>query len=529
MCGTASSPPFQTDVGVGQGSSLSPILSAIYFAPVIRIWEKRINSLSIPIPASALSFVDDGLLISQEKNSEKTNATLYAGFNILSPILRDFGLVVEHAKSEVFHFTRATKQSDPPPLDLSPLGGPILRPKDTWRYLGFFFDKKLTFRYHTHYYNRAMSTVKSMRMLGNSNRGLSPSQKRLLYRTCILPIATYSFQLWYFKGAPVHYSLKDLRKMQRRAALWITGAFRTSPTWGIEAIAGLIPIHLHLNKLGGRHNLRTASLPRQHAIRTLLDPQHSKSASPHRMATSQLTPKQNIRLKSPIVDINYRLNETLPAFDNLNGELRPGQRLVDLFPDRFSFITVKRSDPIARVAHLRKLDEVYCMSQNEENTALVIADAGGKNNIATSVAHVHRGHSITKRTLHQAMNVLPTEAELFSIRCGINQAISTPGVNRVIIITDAIHAAEKIFDTSCHPLQLHTIAISRELKCFFQENPANHIEFWDCPSKDKWPPHHAPSTPAKCLGILAERTSAIHILGHGKCISRLLTIRGSNF
>jgi len=37
--------------------------------------------------------------------------------------------------------------------------------------------------------------------------------------------------------------------MQHRAALWITGAFRTSPTEGIEAIAGLMPINLHLKKL----------------------------------------------------------------------------------------------------------------------------------------------------------------------------------------------------------------------------------------------------------------------------------------
>jgi len=34
--------------------------------------------------------------------------------------------------------------------------------------------------------------------------------------------------------------------MQRKAAIWILGAFCTSPTAGIKAIAGLIPIYLHL-------------------------------------------------------------------------------------------------------------------------------------------------------------------------------------------------------------------------------------------------------------------------------------------
>jgi len=37
--------------------------------------------------------------------------------------------------------------------------------------------------------------------------------------------------------------------MQQRAVIWITGAFCTLSTAGIEAISGLIPIHLHLKKL----------------------------------------------------------------------------------------------------------------------------------------------------------------------------------------------------------------------------------------------------------------------------------------
>jgi len=56
-------------------------------------------------------------------------------------------------------------------------------------------------------------------MLGNSTRGLYPVYKHLLYRTCVLSIILYRFQPWYFKGAPAYYSLKKLKKMQRKAAL----------------------------------------------------------------------------------------------------------------------------------------------------------------------------------------------------------------------------------------------------------------------------------------------------------------------
>jgi len=107
-----------------------------------------------------------------------------------------------------------------PSLDLSPLGGPILYPKESWRYLGFIFDRKLSFWHHINFYsNKAISMVKCMKILENSVRGLNPHQKQLLYRSCILPMALYSFQLWYYNKAPLSYLLKMLGKIQRKVAI----------------------------------------------------------------------------------------------------------------------------------------------------------------------------------------------------------------------------------------------------------------------------------------------------------------------
>jgi len=79
-----------------------------------------------------------------------------------------------------------------------------------------------------------------MKMLGNSSRGLISNQKKCLYRCYTLLIVLYGFQLWYYNKTSLSCSLKELRKIQRRAALWISGAFHISPTLGIEAIASLI-------------------------------------------------------------------------------------------------------------------------------------------------------------------------------------------------------------------------------------------------------------------------------------------------
>jgi len=78
-----------------------------------------------------LSFVNDGLFVSQEKNYEKSNTNLFCSYSIISSLFNQFGLVIEHDKSEVLHFSRLTKNDNPLLLDLSLIGDAILRPKDT--------------------------------------------------------------------------------------------------------------------------------------------------------------------------------------------------------------------------------------------------------------------------------------------------------------------------------------------------------------------------------------------------------------
>jgi len=60
-----SSPFFGVNIGVGQGSALLSILSALYLSPVFHILKKRLKNIKIPI--SIISFVDNGLFISQNK------------------------------------------------------------------------------------------------------------------------------------------------------------------------------------------------------------------------------------------------------------------------------------------------------------------------------------------------------------------------------------------------------------------------------------------------------------------------------
>ena len=121
---------FKADVGVGQRSTLSSILSSLYVTSIFHIFEKRSKNLLPSISVSILSFVDNELFISQKKSYEKFNMNLFYSYSIISSWFKHFGLVIEHDKSEVFHFSRLTKNNNPPLLDLQPLGGSLLYIKD---------------------------------------------------------------------------------------------------------------------------------------------------------------------------------------------------------------------------------------------------------------------------------------------------------------------------------------------------------------------------------------------------------------
>jgi len=206
------SPFFNVDFGVGQGSALFPILLALYLSPLFHIFEKQAKNLKIPI--SFLSFVDNSLFISQEKSFEKTNSVLFCSYNIVSSLFNQFSLIIEHRKTKVFHFSRLHEVFNLPSLDLSCLGGSFPYPKDTWHYLGFIFDRKLSFHQYVKFYtNKALSTVKYMKMLGNSTHGLLLYQKQLLYKKCVLSIALYRFFLWHYNNTPLSYLLNELNKM----------------------------------------------------------------------------------------------------------------------------------------------------------------------------------------------------------------------------------------------------------------------------------------------------------------------------
>ena len=215
----------------------------------------------------------------------------------------------------------------------------------------------------------------------------------------------------------------------------------------------------------------------------LLETRKPSAQEPYWLSLNNLTSIQYSIIKSLLVDMDNKFNKVFPSFFLLNPEFLPRNRLIDIFSNCFSFHLVDRDNDQNIKSHIRKLDNITIQASLDPYSAVIVSDASIKNQVTTSISHIHSHNNPVIKTKHHAIRVMSSEAELFAIRCCINQATYLPNVNQIIIITDSIHTTKKIFDSSEHPYQLQSMIISQDLREFFKKSNNHLIEFWDFPSQ----------------------------------------------
>jgi len=97
------------------------------------------------------------------------------------------------------------------------------------------------------------------------------------------------------------------------------------------------------------------------------------------------------------------------------------------------------------------LDNTIINTSNNPYSLVIIADASIRNNVTTSILHIHLHNRLVIKTVYHVINVTTIEAKLFAIRYGINQAISILNTNYIVVITNFLHTTMKIFDFSLYP------------------------------------------------------------------------------
>ena len=231
------------------------------------------------------------------------------------------------------------------------------------------------------------------------------------------------------------------------------------------------------------------SIPLNHIIWTLIDSSFGSPQNQHSSSLCNFTKHQRKNIKGHLVDINNRSHRLFPAFSPTHPELFPGSQIIDIFSDRFSFnLCIKEKN---NKLCIHQLDSMVIKASFSQSIAIITLDTSIKNDIAISISHMYISNQLLIKTLYHTVFVTSTEAELFAIKCGINQATSNNNVSKIVVITDSIHAVKRIFDPSFHPLQIQSVAILGDLRHFFSKDLNNSIEFWDYPSCLDWHLHKA--------------------------------------
>ena len=138
------------------------------------------------------------------------------------------------------------------------------------------------------------------------------------------------------------------------------------------------------------------------------------------------------------MNIDNMFNKILPSFSLFNCEFSPENRLIDIFPNCFSFHSLNRKSEDNIKSYLHDLENISLQSSSNPHIVIVILDTSIKNHITTSIAHVYIHNSPIIKTIHYAANVMSTEAKIFAIRCGINQAIHLSNIKQIIVIINSI-------------------------------------------------------------------------------------------
>jgi len=181
-----------------------------------------------------------------------------------------------------------------------------------------------------------------------------------------------------------------------------------------------MPIHLHFQKLIGRFHLRAHFLPVNHIIKSILKARLSDNVKPHLFSLDKHIPRQYVIIKSPIVDMDNEFNKIVLFFSLFNYEFSPGNKLIDVFSNQFSFYLVNKKSNNNVKSYLTKLNNLILQVLSNSQSVIVVTDTSIKNQVATSISHIHSHDRLIIKILHHAVNVMTTEAKLFAIRYDIN-------------------------------------------------------------------------------------------------------------
>jgi hypothetical protein len=173
--------------GIPHGSPASPILFLLNLHPLF----DTLNTIHPNIWSP--SYIDDVALVAQRKTREGNAVALEVAARTAFQWVRDNSVAFDDAKSEMLHFHQARQDTITEEIKIRLPHGTVVEPgtrrgkKDMVRWIGIFFDRKLSFNRHVRTkLASARRTFAAVSSLVRHETGLSPSAICQLYQACVM-------------------------------------------------------------------------------------------------------------------------------------------------------------------------------------------------------------------------------------------------------------------------------------------------------------------------------------------------------
>ena len=132
----------------------------------------------------------------------------------------------------------------------------IIQPSETAKYLGVWLDKHLDFNTHRQkLLAKANGSLEALRAMTGSVWGASLAAMRKVYQAVVVPQMLYGVSAWYCPAArsmpawEMKRTINEFTKIQRRAAILISGAFKSTSAAALNVELFITPIHLLMDQI----------------------------------------------------------------------------------------------------------------------------------------------------------------------------------------------------------------------------------------------------------------------------------------